>query len=91
MGGGKKFAILRDCAFRRAGVPAARARRGGVRRLAGRRAHGVIMTFIMGEFSGGPWTSAVQGPIFLKIFFLGGNGACRNTGRANLRGLCFGA
>ena len=28
----------------------------------------VIATFITHEFNRGPWTSAVQGPIFIKIF-----------------------
>ena len=28
----------------------------------------VIMTFITHEFSGGPWTSAVQGPKNVKLF-----------------------
>jgi len=27
------------------------------------------MTFIMDEFSGGPWTKAVQGPKKVKIYF----------------------
>ena len=41
--------------------------------LTGRPANAVISTFISHEFSGGPWTSAVQGEIILKLSFgLGG-------------------
>ena len=36
--------------------------------LTGRAADAVVMTFIMGEFNRGPWTSAVQGEKFLKYF-----------------------
>ena len=39
--------------------------------LTERRARFVITTFITHEFNRGPWTSAVQGPKFLK-YFLGG-------------------
>ena len=39
---------------------------GRVGPLTGRVANVVIMTFITGEFSGGPWTSAVQGRKYLK-------------------------
>ena len=52
--GSRNFTILREAGRG--------ARREGVRLLAGPPAHAVIMTFITHEFSGGPWTSAVQGP-----------------------------
>ena len=38
------------------------------RLLPGRPFNGVLMTFIMEEFSGGPWTKAVQGAKKLKYF-----------------------
>ena len=40
---------------------------------AGRGAHAVVMTFITCEFSGGPWTSAVQGAKLIKIFLTAKN------------------
>ena len=40
---------------------------------AGRGAHAVVMTFITCEFSGGPWTSAVQGAKIINIFLTAKN------------------
>ena len=58
----KKFWKLEVWAAGRAGVAAEGAAWHRTRFLTGRSFNGVIMTFIMHEFSGGPWTSAVQGP-----------------------------
>lgn len=49
--------------------------RGDGRFLTGWAIKSVMITFITHEFSGGPWTSAVQGPIFLKYFFREAEGA----------------
>jgi len=46
--------------------------------LTGRASNAVITTFITGDFSRGPWTSAVQGPKYLK-YFLGQASNCTET------------
>jgi hypothetical protein len=42
--------------------------RDGLRFLSGWAANVVFTTFITHEYSGGPWTSAVQGPKKVKMF-----------------------
>ena len=60
----KQFANLEDFSPGRTVAARARVGRGNRRQFTGWSRNVVITTFITHEYRGGPWTTAVQGPIF---------------------------
>ncbi len=77
---GKKGHAPGRCGNRQARTPAPRF-------LPGRSYNAVVMTFITGDFSRVPWTKAVQGENFLKLFLTAKNAAStrarKKTGHLN--------